>query len=124
MRKGTGTEQITITEQVYIEGADVTLEVGDVIEVSAEYDVVKKTQIREFNSKIIDSCDKFVQLLIDYNTGQKNSSITSIRNIENFGRSLKKILFERLEYFSDSPYAEKNNVNEIMKDLDRGFDSI
>ncbi len=35
MRKGKGTEQITITEETYIEGADVTLEPGDVIEVAS-----------------------------------------------------------------------------------------
>ncbi len=34
MRKGKGTEQITITEETYIEGADVTLEPGDVIKIA------------------------------------------------------------------------------------------
>ncbi len=33
MRKGKGTDRITITEETYLEGADVTLEPGDVIEV-------------------------------------------------------------------------------------------
>ncbi len=35
MRKGKGTEQITITEETYLEGVDITLEPGDVIEVAA-----------------------------------------------------------------------------------------
>ncbi len=34
MRKGKGTDRITITEEVYIEGADVTLEPGDVIKIA------------------------------------------------------------------------------------------
>ncbi len=70
MRKGKISEQITITEETYLEGANVTLEPGDVIEVysaGTEYEIIKEGMadvwteltIRDWESMTVDQLEQF-----------------------------------------------------------------
>ncbi len=71
MRKGKGTDRITITEQVYIEGADVTLEPGDVIsirEVKTEFRNLQFWQQAfraEVRSKKFRNVDDMIEYFVD-----------------------------------------------------------